>query len=421
MPFGAWNFEFGCNTIADPNRLQAYIQSARTCPPSSTMVDAICPDPMVLSGLAINCDCPALQYEATDTLQQAPVLIPAYVSPKADFAPWYRAAVPESAQFLGIMLEKVEDLQAAPTSRGSNARGSNYGGSTLNRLKKTGRKVKFTLLLFGCSDCALDYGFRWLTDSLLYSCDDSGCGGLCDATVRTCCPTVSTPPTYDEWDTGRWTLKNSAVVDGPKYTYPQPMENATCNMRRVEFTLQSEDPYAYKCPVPCVTDQKIHMDLPPCPIEDWLCKDDANKPCCHIDNTSSLGEDGFTVTINAKEDLKNVVISMTPDKFGYVCGNVPPPVGFVAPAPCDTINIAFIPANTVFVYDTVHQEISITFPGGQKFDGTPYLAVIGSGVAPSFPVIRCGAMCICVTSDRCGYLGGPSTVSISSTHRELAI
>lgn len=417
MPVGSWTLEFGCSVIADPNRTSAYVANSQDPAYCENGVNVMAPAKPSWQHINLSCSCPALQWEAPSP-GATPVPIPPYTTPADDLAPWFSQLVEESRYFYGFIIEKVEDLSTNTVTRSITNRATRYGGGTLGSLRRLPRKIKFTLLAFGNSDCALDYGFRWLADTLTYTCNDD-CT-LCDATVRTCCPDIDPQnPTYTDWDTGRWSFKNVGIIDGPRYEEP-PVPANECNMRRVSFTIASESPYAYKCPVPCMENEIIATALPACPPVNWICSNNRAEICCRTESQYSIGDDGIIVTINAQEDLYNLEIKITPDTFGYECNPETAPPGYERLAPCATLLIPFLPNGYVLNYDTSDEILTVTLPGGTVRDGTPYVDA-STGEPPTFPTLRCGSYCICISIDRCGFSGGNSTASISSVHREQAI
>lgn len=418
MPVGSYSLEFGCTSIADPNRTAQYVANAQNPAYCVNGANLLAPEKPSWTFLDVACQCPALQW-ISDEPGEVPVPVLPYTTPKLDIAPWYSPLNPESAFFHGFIIEKIEDLSTNSVSRAITNRATRYGGGTLGSLRKLPRKFKVTLLAFGNNECALDYAFRWLSDTLTYQCNDD-CG-LCDATVRTCCPELDPlNPTYKDWDRGRWTFKNVGIIDGPKYE-DGPTDANRCNVRRISFTLASESPYAYKCPVVCMKDQILVQAIDACPPVNWICGEGRrSKICCRTENSFSIGDDGILVVVNANEDLYNLKISLTQDIFGYECGTVPAPAGYSHLAPCAEILIPFLPSGYTLRYDTGEERITVILPGGLERDGTPYVDA-STGQPPTFPSIRCGGFCVCLTVDRCGFSSGGSTASIYSQHRELAI
>lgn len=115
-----------------------------------------------------------------------------YAGPAEDPAPWYDAGVPESEEFLGIILSKVsvgEILRRAVSARDE--------GATIGRLRLAHRVIGFDGIMFASSDRGMQYGQRWVVDvlagevsgcavgdlELLGACDEGGFRTLLDAGV----------------------------------------------------------------------------------------------------------------------------------------------------------------------------------------------------------------------------------------------
>jgi hypothetical protein len=243
MPVGAWELEYGCTTIADPNRVAQYVANAQNPNYCTNGINSLAPYPLKWTTLRVNCGCPATNW-FSDTPGVDPTARIPYTSPALDFAPWYTPDHPESAHFWGWMVERVEDVATAPITRAVTERVSSFGGSVLGPLRKRGRAMRFTLIGFGAYEAAMDYGYRWLSDNL--TTEGAACE-LCDMTFRIACPELGAHPTYTEWDQGRWTFKDVGIIDGPTYEDP-PNPDARGSIRRVSFTMVASIPYGFKCP-----------------------------------------------------------------------------------------------------------------------------------------------------------------------------
>lgn len=407
-------FKFGCSLDFDINRLKAYLTpTAEQCEAGET----VCPINPPWGVAQIGCDCPTLDY-SYDCCNLDAVAIPSepYRTPALDLAPWYDPDIPESAFFMGMMIESVEGLEMSPTVRNVQRRTTGGGGGALGPLRRTERRMKFTVLMFACDECSMEYGMRWL----IWQLASGGCSDceLCDAEVLTCCNGLTgiDPVTNRDLDTGRWQLKDVGLTDGPKIV-DGPIEGMSCYVRRVEFELTSEQAWMYKCPTVCIENEPFPIG-DPCDIEAWFCGPDP-KICCRIEETKDIGETAITVVIDAREELRNVVITVTPDQFGYVCDpdSIPPGLVFVPP-PCQTIVIPLMPEGYRFELNSEEEKITMTKPGHIVEDGTAYIQT-EPGEAPQFITVSCGAYCVCVSAELCAPDGSTSTVSIYGTHREL--
>lgn len=391
-------FQLGCNFEINVERTKAYLASA------SCGVD-------MRTSIRLTCDCQPLHWVFDDS----DVPIPAtYTNPATDQAPWYDASIPESLGFLGFMIENVN--VNAISVRKVTTRVSSSGGGVLGPLRSKERRLDFTVLMFACNELSMEYGYRYLTDALATSGCDDDCT-LCDAEFRDSCPEVDgTTPSLNK---GRWILKNVGLVDGPVWG-ENPLKGSACNIRRVTFSLVSEYPHKFKCPVV----ECDAIEIAGFPSEGVDCAGWSDILCgqqevsCSVSENLIIGDTGLIIEVKAGSvPLQHIQIDIRPDKFGYECDEGSRPVGYTRVAPCDQIVIPYIPASSTLVYDTSVETIKVVMPGGGELDGTPYIST-DEGSAPTFPTLRCGAFCISVSASECSVIGGP-TVTIKSVHREI--
>jgi hypothetical protein len=396
-------FAYGCSLEINSQRTAAYLDSATTT----------CDAGDLKSRIDLTCDCDPLHWKQND---ETGVWSPAvYTNPVTDQAPWYDADIPESAQFLGFMIEDVKQ-DTAVSGRTFSTRLSSSGGGTIGPVRNKERRLDFTVLMFACNEPAMEYGFRFLNDMLMSPGCDDGCT-LCDAEYRESCPAVD--GSAESLDQGRWILKNVGAVIGPVWG-DNPLSGSACNIRRVQFTLVSELPWKFKCPVPVCTD----VALAGYPADGVDCVNWSDILCgkqevsCTASEPLIIGETGLIIEVQAGDiDLQHIEIAVRPDPYGYEANEGTRPAGYVRTEPCDLIYLPAIPANSRLVYDTSIEEIKVVLPGGGEVDGTIYVAT-DEGNPPSFPTLRCGDFCISVSVSECSVVGTP-TVSISSVHREL--
>lgn len=391
-------FQLGCNFEINVERTKAYLTSADCGDSMQTRID-------------LKCECDPLNWGWNAEDQPVPAV---YTNPATDDASWYDASIPESIDFLGFMIEDV--TQNAITARKITTRLSSSGGGTLGPLRAKERRLDFTVLMFACNESAMEYGFRYLTDALGSPGCDDGCT-LCDAEFRDSCPSVD--GSVASLNKGRWLLKNVGLVDGPIWGDPV-VKGANCNIRRVKFSLVSEMPWKFKCPVVECAD----IPLDPGPADgvncvNWstiLCGE--NEVSCSVSESLIIGETGLIIKVKAGTvPLQHIKIAIRPDKFGYECDEGSRPVGYVRVAPCDLIYIPYLPASYTLVYDTAVESITVEVPGGGVYDGIPLVST-DEGSPPTYPSLRCGEFCVSVSVSECSVVGTP-TVSISSVHREI--
>lgn len=391
-------FSYGCSFEINIERTKAYLASAS------------CGDDMRTS-IRLTCDCQPLHYIFNDSDVPVPAT---YTNPATDQAPWYDASISESLGFLGFMVENVN--VNAITARKITTRMSSSGGGVLGPLRAKERRLDFTVLMFACNELSMEYGYRYLADALgTPGCDD-GCT-LCDAEFRDSCPTVDgTTPSLNK---GRWILKNVGLVEGPVWG-ELPVKGSACNIRRVTFSLVSEMPWKFKCPViECGP-----LELADYPADGVDCVNWSDILCgkqevsCSVAENLIIGETGLIIEVTAGSvPLQHIEIAIRPDKFGYECDEGSRPDGYTRVDPCDLIYIPYLPTSATLRYDTSIEEIKVILPGGGELDGIPYIAT-DEGTPPSFPTLRCGQFCVSVAASECSVVGSP-TVTIKSVHREI--
>lgn len=391
-------FQLGCNLEINVVRTKAYLASAA------------CGSGMQ-SQIELTCDCDPLNWAWNAEDQPVPAL---YTNPATDDAPWYDASVSESLGFLGFMIEDVKENAIA--ARSIVTRLSSSGGGTLGPLRAKERRLDFTVLMFACNELSMEYGFRYLTDALSSSGCDNDCV-LCDAEFRDSCPSVD--GSSASLNKGRWLLKNVGLVEGPVWG-ESPLKSPSCNLRRVTFSLVSEYPWKFKCPIvecsalPFVGTPADTVDC--ANATDILCGQ--HEVSCSVSESLIIGETGLVISVLAGSvPLQHIEIAIRPDKFGYECNPSSRPVGYTRVPPCDLIYIPYLPASHTLVYDTSLETITIHTPGGGSFNGTPYVST-DEGSPPTYPSLRCGEFCVSVSASECSVVGSP-TVSISSVHREI--
>lgn len=394
-------FQLGCNLEINDRRTATYLDNATD----------ICDEGDIRSSIDFKCDCPPLYWVFDDNDLPVPG---SYTTPAADQAPWYDASIPESAQFFGFIIEEV--TMNVVSSRSVRTRTSASGGGVIGPARNKERKLDFTVLMFACNELAMEYGFRYLNDALNSPGCDDGCT-LCDAEFRDSCPDVDgTVPSLNK---GRWILKNCGAVDGPTLQDP-PLKGSACNMRRVTFSIASEFPWKFKCPVTeCDAVPLAGYPDPGVNCDNWdeiLCG--TNEVQCSVSESLIIGETGMIIEVAAGDvPLQHIQIAVRPDKFGYECNPDTRPAGYTRVDPCDLIYVPEIPANSTLIYDTSIESIVVRVAGGGDYEGTPYIAT-AEGRPPTYPTLRCGDFCISIAVSECSVVGTP-TVTVRSVHREI--
>jgi hypothetical protein len=396
---------YGCNFEINTARTAAYVQNR--CD--------ICDD-SIKASVWIDHSCTILNWTSEDRLTVDPV---SYDSPITDGAPWIDSSYPESYRFLGFTIERVN--KPTHIRRTVTPKISGSGGGVLEAMRPTAQQMEFEVLLFACDELAMEYGFRYLVNALAGGGCDDPCT-LCELEYRDSCPSYAgETPTIDEYNQGLWILKNVGITVAPDWMDP-PIEGLTHYVRRAKFTIASELPWKFNCPVTCVEDETFTLTPPTLPcgddFESLFCRQTAVS--CSVTEPTQVGETAFIINITAggSKTLSGIEIRIIPDVYGWVCDPDSAPPGYVDPDPCDLVYIEDLPAGYTLSYDTSVESVVVTTNAGVVQDGTPYLSFDGIGGPPTYPVVRCGAYCVQVVVDECSVSDG-AKVTIESVHREF--
>lgn len=400
-----------------------------------------------------------------------------YSSPLSDPAPWYDAAVPESADFAGFLTTEFKGLGSVYTRENVDKL---TGGAVLGRLRPKSRTLIWTGYLFGRSECAVQYGLRWLTANIKGT--DCSCGGE-ELDVMICCPDLTEDPPistcvslpsiaqptacspFTEPNAFR-TLKKVGLIDGPNIQSQRRIGcgsncgNSSCKqddsiILGVEFTLVAGNPYLYGCPVTVMSKQRF-PDTIPC---SWVKVLDGGSTAACITPVCPP-----TVTCITTDDAcQQAVLPVIPpfkdkcfcdpivplqlccpvpaDTFGQFFEGAPViqiysgaksmrattirffanPQGLdcadIASNPClncDELQIRYIPAGSTLTIDGTTRTITVLCP-----NSTESLIADNLTVTPfAWPILQCIDYCICIETE--GVQVAPNaTVTIAIVPREV--
>lgn len=103
-----------------------------------------------------------------------------YSTPEGDSAPWFDPMAPESGDFGGVLVTRLEGLDSTEIDQPTTQSSGDGGSAGKRRLPI--REIRVEALLAARSSAGLTYGLRWLTRALLGDgCDDAD-GGPRDLT-----------------------------------------------------------------------------------------------------------------------------------------------------------------------------------------------------------------------------------------------
>lgn len=352
-----------------------------------------------------------------------------YVSPASDPAPWYDSSVPESGDFAGFYVTEFEGMGSTYTRPSVE---KITGGAVLGRLRPQPRTLTWRGFLFGRSDCAVQYGLKWMTANLRGT--NCVCGGE-DLDLLTCCPALlETPatsgctsmpeiqrpeacPPFTQPDAFR-TLKNVGLVDGPKILSQRRVGcssgcgSTSCDgdtlLMEIEFSLLAGNPYLYGCPVClCVDATFPEFDITDC---DWVKVADSNNPGIPCTTAAEEAADcppPHDCSIDLDVCPPTTLPVIPPFEDRCFC-DVIAPVEFCCAVPADSFGQFFegAPVIEIFTGDNAMRSTTIRF--FENLNGQPCCDVAEN------PCIECDSLQI-------RYIPAHSTMTIDSSTRSVTL
>lgn len=389
------------------------------------------------------CDCPEDQLRILVGCDALP-----YSNPTDDDAPWYDAAIPESADFAGLYATSFEGLESTYTREVIDVFS---GGGVLGRLRAAPRTLTWKGFLFGRTCCSVAYGLRWLTSVLRQSRCGAECGGE-KLDILICCPPVDTDPLdcgcgilpapgIPAADDAFRTLYNVGLVEGPSIR-SQRSASGRCGcstIMEIEFSLVAGNPHLYR--QPALLADNLTFETGICP--DWLEVSDPSEcpppdpgvftPLCDVTPTPVASDpncaaptlppvfsvdescfcDPFAPTslcvavpastfgmnfqgapvfsiYSGSEPLRSTTIRLVENPLAGDCDVV----SADACNYCEFITIRYFPAFSTLTIDGVNRRVSITTPGGDVQPGEQFM--VGNY---TWPLLECVDYCVCATID----------------------
>jgi len=188
----------------------------------------------------------------------APILGDLYQTPALDSAPWTDPDRPESYGFWGVYPLGVTGLE--DSTRVGIVQESTMDGGTIGRIRNGTRTVVFNVALVGDSDCAVEYGARWLRRLLM--------GAACGISSSEACSGddlcyLACEPMLD-WDSGGHPSEALGCLDpfernlrrvvfntGPTFTAKHAMTDGGA-MWTATFTAVAGNPWEFSTETPIV-------------------------------------------------------------------------------------------------------------------------------------------------------------------------
>ena len=308
----------------------------------------------------------------------------------------------------------------------------------VGRARRTTRTIVFSAVLVGASECAVEFGMRWLKAVLAGGpcggANDSNCGGS-DLCFLRCAPSLNWSADGEPTDClgdYSYSLRRVAPTVGPAIDSKMDMSNGGCAWA-VGFTLVAGDPHKYGAEVDLIRgfgDPNVDMPyiggLPdggqfddsgfiqteaPCPVVVFAPVQDPECPqIIPPPAAPNIALNCFTFPVNYKR--YQFVI---PPQFIPLWGDVVPMVDihtsrqptralrlrfYADPTAsgdpnsdpcnyCGDVVFSYVPANSTICFDGVEQAVYLELPGGgrQRADAL----VMGSDGLPfDWPALSCG-------------------------------
>jgi hypothetical protein len=303
-----------------------------------------------------------------------------FVSPAVDPAPWYDAAIPASADYLGILIPDLAAWFDGQAQRNVSPVISGLGGASLGPMFQTPRDLVTSGVLVAASAAGIEYGRRWLQNVMSRLCDPCA---LSQARIRSHCP----PCDGLDDESGEWFVYDLGLTEGIKKTAGGPTPPPGCGDRlNVEFTLLAGNPYLYKRDVTCLAETPLNPDAcsPDCiDFCRWLTE--SPDPVFCIVDPPSIGVLGTVITITSGTGIHNLTVETLDNCAGSAA------LGTVT----GSILIPELPADSTLVIDSSRRKITYPGPADVPMDGTGFISLPSGFGVPWLEIGNCNpAGCI---------------------------
>lgn len=297
-------FCFGCVNIANNARTRTYIEWA--CRQDRFQGDA---GAMMVFARSL-CRCPADDEE--------------FVDPITDVACWYDPSIPESADFLGVVVEKIGGVRASTTKR--EVTDAINRGSVIGSPTTPGKQMVVEVLIIATSKAGQNYGIQWFERQFNGDQQCGKDGASCTScqgqllTMRLHCPLyeAGVPVEPQPIDKGLHSWAAAAAIDG----FTPDEDRAPAGLRNCEkliagtITLATEqknsystEPFreavtfdttgAFKARGNCMLRRSSGVSDPRCPTCLTLCDPCMSDPGCDCRNPTVLIPPEVQTTVSA--------------------------------------------------------------------------------------------------------------------------
>lgn len=318
-------------------------------------------------------------------------------SPSLDPAPWYDPLRPESSQFLGLVINNIQN-DPVTTHSVSDLVGP-FGGSVLSPTQTIGRRLTVTGSIVASSCAGRDYGVEWLSDRL----GDPSCDSCALSTIeyREVCPPAD--GSYDEM--GYWIAYRSGVTAGPTIT----PGDLLCNLTDVSWTWTSEVGYLYKpaeTVIPSTVLAPADTTSACMDFVEWFCGVGGGLQCATI-SPPIAGAWAAIITINSPDGVGGIDIA--------TYKRCPPDL--TVDVPESIIRVANL-TGTLIIDSSLQMITHIDVDGQTVSDGTSYISVPAGQQLEWIDVEECDtARCVCFSQSYPCAGGENTTITVELQYR----
>lgn len=290
-----------------------------------------------------------------------------FVDPASDEAPWYVAGKPQSADFLGLLLDDIDDRP--PTTRAMIRWAS--GGAGVSQFTPSERTAGFTATLIAATPAGMEWGRRWVNDVLI--------GGLCgqdasEVTFLPGCPDGDDEPAFRRY-------ARVALIDPPRFTAVEDVPE--CEVMEAKWQIAAGVPWLLSVP-DVDTTTTVHS---------------GTSESFTLEADEWNGDVAGLVRIEAGASAASVRVEAYPVPEGETC----PIAG--APNPCHAFTITTLAPYGVVEIDSAQEDATYYNPTTKNPEPAwPLLDFDGPWSWLTVP--PCSTVCVVVTND------GPGAVEV---------
>ena len=186
---------------------------------------------------------------------------------RPELSPWYSTELPESQEFGGIWVTRLDGLDSTPVERGVTQMAGS--GAAAGPHRDTSRTLTFEALLIACTHAGVDFGLKWLTCLLRDTAENT------ESTLRY----LAASPAYSGADPDMLVREVHGVVLTKAPTIVEEIntesrQHQQSTMYRVQWEMVTLSPYAY---LPTVAVSVEWDEITRQPVN-WIHAADCQKP-----------------------------------------------------------------------------------------------------------------------------------------------